>query len=121
MSVNREAHFFAAVRLKSYTSRLLLPHRRWTHCVRHILQTSLADGLAQHRFTKTQLIHHRIESVCASGNSTIGNVIAIPTSSRIEGIKIRKIELGHTPRTAIDHHPSGTLPLPVRPQLSVFR
>src|SRR5208282_646893 len=56
----------------------------------------------------------RVESLSVFGDATIGDVVAIPTRGRIEGIKLGQVEWRHSSGEAVDKQPASALPLPAR-------
>src|SRR5450631_3260733 len=113
MSPNRKYLFRAARRLKTNPHRVSLPHRQRTRRVRRCVlrHAVVRQRLLQHRLAPAQLRHHRIGLFSVVGNSTIGNIVAVPTGRRVISVELRQINRRNVPRRAVHQQPTSALPL----------
>ena len=74
----------------------------------------VGERLLQHRLAPAELCHDGVGFLSVVGDSAVRDIIAIPTSRRIERIELRKIDRGNPAGHAVHEHPPATLPLPAR-------
>ena len=80
-------------------------------CLR--VEACACEKLLQHRLAAGDLGDYGV-FFSVFGDAAVSNVIAVPTSGRVDGIEFREVNGRDVASDAVDEEPSAALPLPVR-------
>jgi hypothetical protein len=97
-----ESDLLGVVRLEGNAGGLALPGWSRTLGVWQVVAVRFPQQLLQNRLPSSQLRHHGKEFLSVVGDPAVGDVIAVPATRRIEGVKLGQGDLGDAAGHAID-------------------